>query len=209
MIGKQPVALNMLWLSQNKSMITKYTSDIFDVLRKGQFICSNSPDDHIQTIYKVLEDPETFEDLYEYFFQINYKLEQGNEYFYFSRIEKNIDLERKLEKAFGWIDILDFLKTFDSSFDVGFRFSPSDIVIQLKNNADLKSKLDNFKKIKGGKKNFSDRIKKIIEKLEKDNFITLENEISETYKVLTSFHYLKDIITTINIPEEIENEIPE
>lgn len=51
--------------------------------------------------------------------------------------------------------------------------------------------------------------KKIIEKLEKDNFITLENEITETYKVLTSFNYLKDIITTINIPEEIENEILE
>lgn len=190
-------------------MISKYTSDIFDVLRKGQFICSNSPDEHIQKLYKILEDMETFEDLYAYFYQINYKLEQGNEYFYFSRIEKNIDLERKLEKAFGWLDILDFLKTFDSSFDVGFRFSPSDIEIQLKNNADLKSKLDNFKKINIDKKNYRDRVKKIIEKLEKDNFITLENEISETYKVLTSFNYLKDIITTINIPEEIENEIPE
>ena len=62
---------------------------------------------------------------------------------------------------------------------------------------------------KNDKKTNSERIKKIIEKLEKDNFITLENEITETYKVLTSFNYLKDIITTINIPEEIENEIPE
>ena len=35
------------------------------------------------------------------------------------------------------------------------------------------------------------------------------NEISETYKVLTSFNYLKDLINTINIPEEIANEIPE
>jgi len=190
-------------------MVTKYTSDIFDVLRKGQFICSNSPDEQIQTLYKVLEDSDTFEDLYEYFYQINYILEQGNEYFYFSRIEKNVDLDRKLDKVFGWIDILDFFKTFDSSFDVGYRFSPSDVVNQLKNNADLKSKLDNFKKIGADKKNYSDRVKKIIEKLEKNNFITLENEISETYKVLTSFNYLKNIISIINIPEEIENEIPE
>lgn len=190
-------------------MKTKYTSEIFEVLRRGQFICSNSPDDTMQTLYRVLEDEDTFEDLYEYFFQINYVLEHGNEYFYFSRSEKNADLDRKLEKAFGWIDILDFLKTFDSSFDVGFRFSPSEIVSQLKNNADLKTKLDALKKISADKKNFSDRIKKIIERLEKDNFIALENEISETYKVLTSFNYLKDLITTINIPEEIENEIPE
>ncbi|MBG6063591.1 hypothetical protein IWX83_003402 [Flavobacterium sp. CG_9.1] len=188
-------------------MITKFTSEIFDVLRKGQFICSNSPNDRIQTLYKVLDEQDTFADLYEYFYQINYILEQGNEYFYFSRLENNVDLDRKLEKAFNWIDTLDFFKTFDSSFDVGFRFSPADIVNQLKNNADLKTKLESLKKISSEQKNY-DRIKKIIEKLEKDNFITLENEISETYKVLTSFNYLKEIITTINIPEEIENEIP-
>jgi len=190
-------------------MITKYTSEIFDVLRRGQFICSNSPNEHIQTLYKILEEHDTFEELYDYFYQINYTLEQGNEYFHFSRNENNVDLDRKLEKAFYWIDILDFFKTFDSSFDVGFRFSPSDIVNQLKNNADLKTKLESLKKISGDKKNYTDRIKKLIERMEKDNFITLENEISETYKVLTSFNYLKDIITTINIPEEIENEIPE
>lgn len=184
-------------------MITKYTSDIFDVLRRGQFICSNSPNEHIQTLYKVLEEHDTFEDLYEYFHQINYILEQGDEYFYFSRIENSVDLDRKLEKAFNWIDILDFFKTFDSSFDVGFRFSSAEIVNQLKNNADLKTKLDSLKKISGDQKNYTDRIKKIIEKLEKDNFISLENEISETYKVLTSFTYLKNIITIINIPEEV------
>lgn len=190
-------------------MYPKYTSEIFNVLRKGEFICSNSPKDDIKKLYRVLEDEETFEDLYEYFHQINYILEQGNEYFYFSRIENNVDLDRKLEKAFNWIDILDFFKTFDSSFDVGFRFSPSDIVNHLKNNADLKVKLEKLKKINADKKSYSDRVKKIIERLEKDNFITLENEITETYKVLTSLNYLKEIISTINIPEEIENEIPE
>lgn len=190
-------------------MLTKYTSEIFDVLRRGHFICSNSPDDHIQTLYKVLEDEAVFEDLYNYFLQINYILEHGNEYFYFSRSEKNTDLDRKLGKAFEWIDILDFLKTFDSAFDVGFRFTPSAITNQLKNNADLKNKLNNLKKIGANKKSHSDRIQKLIEKLEKDNFISLENEIEETYKVLTSFNYLKDLISIINIPEEIDNEIPE
>lgn len=189
--------------------MTKYTAEIFDVLRRGQFICSNSPDEAMQTLYKVLEDKDTFEDLYAYFYRINYILEQGNEYFYFSRKEKNVDLDRKLDKAYSWIDILDFFKTFDSSFDVGFRFSPADVVNQLKNNVDLKSKLESFKKIGVDKKNYTDRIKKIIERLEKDNFVALENEPSETYKVLTSFNYLKDIISIINIPEDMENAIPE
>lgn len=69
-------------------MMTKYTSEIFDVLRRGQFICSNSPDNHLQTLYKVLEEDSTFEELYDYFYEINYILEHGNEYFYFSREEK-------------------------------------------------------------------------------------------------------------------------
>ena len=191
-------------------MITKYTSDIFEILRRGQFICSNSPDASIQALYKILEDEDTFEGLYEYFYQINYILEQGDEYFYLSRPnEKNSDIERKIEKAFGWIDILDFFKTYDSSFSVGFRFTPYEIHNQLKNNADLKTKLEILKKIGSDKKNYLDIIKKIIEKLERDNYITLENEITETYKVLTSFNYLIDLVNTINIPEEVANEIPE
>ena len=189
--------------------MTKYTFKIFEVLRKGQFICSNSPTDDIKTLYKVLDDDDTFVELYEYFIEINYLLERGNEYFYFSRNEKNTDLERKLEKAFDWIDVIDFFNAFNSSFDVGFRFTPSEIHSQLNINADLKFKLENLKTIKLEKKNYLERIKKIIEKLEKDNYISLENELSETYKVLTSFHYLKDLINTINIPESIENEIPE
>ena len=102
----------------------KYTSEIFDILRKGRFICSNSPDEQIKKLYRHLEEDENFEGLGKYFLEINYILERGDEYFYFSRKEKNTDLDRKLKKAFSWIDIFDFFTTFDSAFDVGFRFSP-------------------------------------------------------------------------------------
>jgi flagellar motor component MotA len=104
---------------------------------------------------------------------------------------------------------LDFFKTFDSSFASGFRFTPSEIANQLSTNADLKSKLNSLKKISADKKNNLERIKKIIESLERESFVALENEITDTYKVLASFKYLEEIIDTINIPEEIANEIPE
>jgi len=190
-------------------MKTKCTSEIFEILRRGRFICSNSPDDQIRMLYNVLEEGETFNELQKYFHHINYHLEHGNEYFYFTRLESNSNLDRKLNKAFGWIDLLDFLKTFDPSFDIGFRFSPSEITNQLKNNADLKNKLDNLKRIGVDKKNYSERVKKVIEQLVKDDFVALENEMNETYKVLTSFNYLKELVTAINIPEEVENEMPE
>jgi len=190
-------------------MITKYTAEIFEILRRGQFICSNSPDDEIRKLYRILEDKDVFNELYSYFKEINYILEQGDEYFYFSRKEKNVDLERKIEKAFLWIDMVDFFNTFDSSFDVGFRFTPSEIHNQLKNNADLKSKLDNLKGINADKKNYLERIQKLCERFEREGFVSLENEMSGTYKVLTSFNYLKDLINTVNIPENLQNEIPE
>ena len=189
-------------------MKNKNTAKIFEILKKGQFICSNSPVEDEKILYDYMDNPEVFEKLYDYFAQINYQLQQGDGYFYFSRQETNADLERKLEKAFQWIDLLDFFKTFDASFDAGFRFTPSEIHNQLKNNAGLKAKLENLNKKKSGK-NHLENIRDIIKKMLNENFIALENEISETYKVLTSFNYLLDLIQQINIPENIENEIPE
>jgi hypothetical protein len=48
-----------------------------------------------------------------------------------------------------------------------------------------------------------------LKKLIDDNFIELENEITHQYKVLASFKYLEQLILTINIPDEVRNEIPE
>ncbi|NOQ70665.1 MAG: hypothetical protein GQ574_01615 [Crocinitomix sp.] len=187
----------------------KYTADIYNILRRGQFICSNSPNEHEQKLYSILEEDEQFEEVYAFFYQINYTLEKGNEYFSFSRQENTVDLERKLEKAYGWIDLLDFFNTYDTAFDVGFRFSPAQIVSQLMINADLSEKLNGFKRIGTDKKNYTERINKLIERLVKEGYLALEDEVSETYKVLTAFHYLKQLVETINIPEDIDNEIPE
>lgn len=189
--------------------MTPHTAEIFKILRKGQFICANSPDLQIRDFYKILEDEDEFEALKLYFSQIDYQLETGKDYFYFSRAENRADLERKLEATFKWIDLVDFLKTYDSAFGVGFRFTPSEIANQLNTNADLKYKLNNLKKIGTDKKRYTERIRKIIEILTKDNYIALENELDETYKVLSSFHYLENLINTINISDDFADEIPQ
>jgi len=187
----------------------KQTALIFEILSKGQFISSNSSDESIRKIYSVIEEEQNFDYLYDFFRNINFTLEHGDEYYYFSRIETKIDLERKLEQAFKWIDILDFLKVFDSSFGSGYRFTPSDILVKLNLDAELKSKLEGLKRYSGGKEKFNEIIDKILEDLKKDRFIELENEISHQYKVLASFKYLEQIVMSINISEEVKNEIPE
>jgi len=187
----------------------KQTSAIFEILSKGQFICSNCSDEDIRRLYTVIEEKENFDYLYDYFLQINFVLEQGDEYYYFSRTENKVDLERKIDQAFKWIDILDFLKTYDSSFGSGYRFIPSDILVKLNVDAELKSKLDGLKRYSGGKDKYNEILDKILADLEKDRFIELENAISQQYKVLASFKYLEQIVMAIHISEEVKNEIPE
>lgn len=90
------------------SALPKHTVKIFENLGKGGFISSNSSKSEIRELYDIVED--NFEELFEYFEAINFKLERGNEYFYFSRNETKVELERKLENAYKWIDIYDFLR---------------------------------------------------------------------------------------------------
>ncbi|WP_159472414.1 condensin complex protein MksE [Dyadobacter sp. 3J3] len=187
--------------------VPKQTSEIFEIMNKGQFICSNSSDEKLRKLYSIIDD--RFDDLYDYFTEINFILEKGDEYFMFTRKENKTDLERKLEAAFKWIDVLDFFKTFDHSFGSGYRFTPSDILVKLSVDTNLKSKLEGLKKYSPGKEKHADILDKILDLLTRDNFIDLENEISTSYKVLASFNYMEQLILSINIPEAVINEIPE
>ena len=101
------------------------TALIFEYMQKGQFICSNSTDIDLRDMYNMID--ENYESLYQYFSQINYTLERGNEYFYFSRTESKTTLEQKILRAYYWIDVLDFFKTYDETFGAGFRFQPEQI----------------------------------------------------------------------------------
>lgn len=186
--------------------LPKQTGEIFELLSKGQFISSNSSRDKIRQLYYALE--EHFEELHDYFYAINFILERGDEFFYFSRDESRVDTERKILAASKWIDIMDFFKAFESTFGSGFRFTPSDILVRLNVDATLKNKLEGLKKY-SPEDSYSERIQYIIRMLINDNFIELENEISNTYKVLSSFRYLEQLLMNINIPEEVQNEIPE
>ena len=92
----------------------KQTAEIFEILSKGGFISSDSTNPNIRQLYTVIEDNQS--ELYDFFAAINFVLESGNEYYYFSRRENKVDLERKLEIAVRWIDVLDFIKTYDAAF---------------------------------------------------------------------------------------------
>lgn len=192
--------------------VPRQTGEIFELLSKGQFICSNSSDFRISKLCEVLDDNENFETLYEYFYSINFILEKGDEYYYFSRKdESKVDLERKLVAAYKWIDIVDFFKTFDNAFASGYSFSPAEIAVKISVEAVLKNKADSLKGILNmdNKTPYPEIVNKIVEVLCKDGFAEIENEILKSYKVLSSFKFLEELITNINIPDEVQDEIPE
>jgi hypothetical protein len=185
------------------------TALIFEVLSKGQFICSSSRDEQTKILYSVLDDEDVFDSLYEYFVKINFILEKGDNYYYFSRKESKVDLERKIEQALRWIDYYDFLLTFNPYFGVGTRFQKAQILVDLPKNADLKNKLEHLKKHTKDKETHDEILTKIISELEKDQFVELENASDGTYKVLDSYHYFVELIKNIHIPEELLHEISE
>jgi hypothetical protein len=192
--------------------VPRQTGEIFELLSKGQFICSNSTDGHIRKLYEIIDDTENFENLYDFFSTINFILERGDEYYYFTRKdESKADLERKLETALKWIDIVDFFKSVDTSFASGYSFSPSDIEVKISVDAILKSKADGVRSTLklDEKTSYREVVGKTIESLCKDGYAEIENEILNSYKVLSSFKYLEELIANINIPDEVQNEIPE
>ena len=192
--------------------IPRQTGEIFELLSKGQFICSNSTGGNIGKLYEIIDDSENFENLYDFFSTINFILEKGDEFYYFARKdESTAAIERKLDAAFKWIDIVDFFKAVDNSFASGYRFSPSDIEVKISVDAILKSKADGLRPILklDEKTSYREVVVKTIELLCTYGYAEIENEISISYKVLSSFKYLEGLINSINIPDEVQNEIPE
>ena len=163
--------------------------------------------EEVRDMYNEID--ENYESLYQYFSQINYTLERGNEYFFFSRIEPKATLEQKIMRAYYWIDVLDFFKTYDETFGPGFRFQPEQILVETNINMLLQNKLD------GMRKHFSDKdirkevLENMIRQLTKDSFLEQENEKTNTYKVMSAWHYLERLIESINIYDETEDEKPE
>ena len=191
--------------------VPKQTGEIFEILSSGQFICSNSTDSRIAKLYDVIDDANKQEALYDYFAAIGFILEKGDEFYYFSRKdESKADLERKLEAACKWIDILDFFKTYDSAFGSGYSISPQSISVKINVDFVLKNKADGLKKsFKDDKTPYDEIVTETIKDLCKAGFAELENDILKSYKILSSFKYLEELVTNINIPEEVQNEIPE
>ena len=182
----------------------KYTSEVFQKLSKGQFISSNSIDPEIRAIYNDLE--ECHQEYEEYFHRIDFQLSVGDGFYYFSRKEPRVNIENKLQSLFTWIDYIDFLKTFDTTFDAGTQFSLAQMEIRLASDLELKEKLSRLFPEKHSNR---DKIEALATAMVGMGFAEQTNESEGRYQVTSAYHHIEQIISCINIDEEVKNEIPE
>ena len=147
----------------------KYTEEIFNILSKGGFISSNSVSTQVKRLYDAIE--EDLPDYYDYYKGIGFYLEGGDGYYYFTRKESKVDLERKLEAIQKWIDYLSFLKTYHSAFGPGFLFRAADIEIQIGCDIELKEKAT---KLFSDKKKYDEVVGKLLKELESIGLIDVD-----------------------------------
>ncbi len=182
----------------------KYTNDVFQRLSRGQFISSNSISPEVRTLYVDIEEhQEEYED---YFRQIDFELSAGDGFYYFSRREDKVRIENKLQSLFSWIDYLDLLKAYDTSFGAGTLFGLAQMEVRLSADPELRDKLQ---RLFPDKNSMRDKLEQLAQQLVNMGFAELVSESEGSYQVTTAFHYIEQIITCINIEEEVEDEIPQ
>jgi len=181
--------------------LPKQTHEIFAIMARGHFISSNGTKDGMNRMYDIINDPENFENLQDYFNHIRYRIERGNNFFYFSKIdEANSIVEKKLETFEKYIDIIDLFASLDNKITIGTRFRTGSLAEECNANVRLKQKLQKIPLYRS--ETLHNKVREICDLMSRDSFLEREDEASETYKVLDSFSYLLDVINAIAIYEE-------
>ena len=181
--------------------LPKQTHEIFAIMARGHFISSNGTKDGMNRMYDIINDSENFENLQEYFNHIRYRIERGNNFFYFSKIdEANSIVEKKLETFEKYIDIIDLFASLDNKITIGTRFRTGSLAEECNANVRLKQKLQKIPLYRS--ETLHNKVREICDLMSRDSFLEREDEASETYKVLDSFSYLLDVINAIAIYEE-------
>lgn len=179
--------------------LPKQTALIFETLSKGRFINANSTDSEQRELYTAIENNLEF--LSSYFEPIGFQLEVGDGYYYFSRKEEKVGIERKINAAFRWIDMLDFFTTFHNGFAPGLQFYTTELQEQVRVNGLLRTKLQDMNAKSGGT-SVRDQIEALLKTMDREGFIEKVDELDATWKVTAAFHYLQQMVLAIDIIEE-------
>lgn len=178
-----------------------YAKDAFETMSRGRFITSNSLDDHERMVYNDIE--ENLEEYNAFFGQLGLFIECGQGYFLLCRKESRVDLERKVQNLYAWLRVFDFLCTFDTSLGVGYEFRKVEIEERMHDQIEFREKGQNlFESIT----RYSDIAEKLVSLLRNSGYIELVDTATERYRVTTAIRYMEELVASLTIEENEENE---
>lgn len=177
----------------------KYVQEVFDQLSRGGFISVDSVDERTRRIFVDLD--ESREDYADYFAKIGFILEEGNQYFYFSRKESRTATSDKLRRFGHWIDVLDFLKAWEPAFGPGFTFLTAELTIKIDSDIELR---DKAKSLYENKIRNDEICERLMNELTRQGFVEVLDDASERYQVTSAYRYLEDMVELIAFNEEDE-----
>lgn len=179
------------------------TQKIFERMSKGGFLSVDSTDQEIKHLYDDIE--ENTSDYESYFLELGLRLEAGDGYYYFARTqEARLTIEQKLQSFAQWVDILDFLKTYDITFSTGFQFRSTHILERINLDVELR---DKARKLFRKQNTNQEVVEKLVSELTGMGFAEMVNEEDDTYKVTAAFRYAEEMVNLITIYNE--EEVPE
>ena len=175
----------------------KYVKQTFDLLSRGGFLSSDSISAETKNLFKDVED--NIDEYRHYFAQIGFVLEEGDGYFYFSRKDQRVQLVDKLLRFGHWVDVLDFLKSWEPAFGPGFSFSKAALTVKIDADIELKEKASSLYEKKD---RHDDIVEKLVDEMTKMGFIELADTPTQTYRVVAAYRYLEDIVEMITIDND-------
>lgn len=178
----------------------KYVQQVFDRLSKGGFISADSVDEVTRNIFL---DVDNCRDAYaKYFSRIGFILEEGNQFYYFSRKESKSVIAEKLKRFGHWVDVLDFLKAWEPSFGPGFTFLAADLIVKIDSDIELRDKASTLYENKARHDEIAERL---VEELSKQGFIEIIDDVTRRYQATAAYRYLEDMVDLIEFEDNDES----
>lgn len=183
-------------LINTDELLPQQIEQVYQNILKGNFINENSFKNGNSQLYEAIASKES--ELRAYFKPIGYVLIKREGYFYFAH-DGAADSVSALEKIVDYIDIANFLRTLDSNFSVGFRFSLNSIEQQLNANVELQHLAHKMRWIVA--KDNREFLEKIIDRLKKDGFLEEVNSSNAEFIILNSYDYIEAFLNEVEIYE--------
>ena len=174
--------------------LPRETKEIFDTLRKGNFIVEDHPDSHQRRLYVVCDtNQSTLFALYE---ALGYELVGGEGYFIFYTPEMGeAAKEHRVEQILMLLDIIDLFYGAFPSFDIGWKGTPSDLEMALKNDTVRLERLEHMRGTKG--KTVYEKCESAFDSLSKFGCIVSQEDKLGSYQVTSAFNYVRDFFDSV------------